>query len=174
MSEEQWGPLFVAYAAGKDDQRSFDNMAARLNWSHEQTDAFIQVAEAAFRGQQHEVLAQVGIADPAAFRAWCESEESLSARHDRAITNQLVARSLEDFKLLAQEFVRTVVPSEEALRKAGYVKMMGHEVRFAINGFAAIEEARKFTPDVILLDIGLPDFKGHVIARQLAIRLHRP
>ena len=35
------------------------------------------------------------------------------------------------------------------------------------SSFAAIEEARKFTPDVILLDIGLPDFKGHVIARQL-------
>jgi CheY-like chemotaxis protein len=47
------------------------------------------------------------------------------------------------------------------------VKMMGHEVRFAINGFAAIEEARRFLPEIILLDIGLPDFKGHVIARQL-------
>jgi len=47
------------------------------------------------------------------------------------------------------------------------IKMMGHEVRFAINGFAAIDEARHFRPDIILLDIGLPDFKGHVIARQL-------
>lgn len=47
------------------------------------------------------------------------------------------------------------------------IKDIGHEVRFAINGFAAIEEARRFRPDVILLDINLPDFKGHVIARQL-------
>lgn len=47
------------------------------------------------------------------------------------------------------------------------VKMMGHECQFAINGFAAIDVARAFRPDVILLDIGLPDFKGDQIARQL-------
>ena len=47
------------------------------------------------------------------------------------------------------------------------IKMMGHECQFAINAFAAIDVARKFRPDVILLDIGLPDFKGHEIANQL-------
>ena len=46
------------------------------------------------------------------------------------------------------------------------LKMMGHEVQFAINGFAAIDAARRFKPDVILLDIGLPDIKGDEIARQ--------
>ena len=46
------------------------------------------------------------------------------------------------------------------------LKMMGHEVQFAINGFAAIDAARRFKPEVILLDIGLPDFKGDEIARQ--------
>ena len=50
---------------------------------------------------------------------------------------------------------------------ATLVKMMGHEVRFAINGFAALEIARSFRPDVILLDIGLPDVDGCEIARQL-------
>jgi two-component system CheB/CheR fusion protein len=47
------------------------------------------------------------------------------------------------------------------------LKAMGHEVQFAINGLAAIDVARKFRPEVILLDIGLPDFKGDDIARQL-------
>ena len=47
------------------------------------------------------------------------------------------------------------------------VKMMGHEVQFAINGFAALDVAREFRPDVVLLDIGLPDFSGCEIARQL-------
>jgi CheY-like chemotaxis protein len=47
------------------------------------------------------------------------------------------------------------------------LKSMGHEVQFAINGFAALEVARRFRPEVILLDIGLPDFDGDAIARQL-------
>src|ERR1041384_6336190 len=47
------------------------------------------------------------------------------------------------------------------------VKMMGHEVQFAINGFAALDIARTFRPDIILLDIGLPDFNGCEIVRQL-------
>jgi len=47
------------------------------------------------------------------------------------------------------------------------VKMMGHQVQFAINGFAALDIARQFRPDVVLLDIGLPDFSGYEIIRQL-------
>jgi CheY-like chemotaxis protein len=47
------------------------------------------------------------------------------------------------------------------------LKLLGHEVQFAINGFAAIDVARKFRPEIILLDIGLPDFQGDDIARQL-------
>jgi CheY-like chemotaxis protein len=47
------------------------------------------------------------------------------------------------------------------------IKTMGHEVRFAINGFAALELAREFRPEVILLDISLPDLNGTEIARQL-------
>lgn len=47
------------------------------------------------------------------------------------------------------------------------IKTIGHEVQFAINGLAAIDIARKFRPDVVLLDIGLPDFSGNDIARQL-------
>jgi CheY-like chemotaxis protein len=47
------------------------------------------------------------------------------------------------------------------------IKMMGHECQFAINGFAAIDIARWFRPEVVLLDIGLPDFDGCDIASQL-------
>lgn len=47
------------------------------------------------------------------------------------------------------------------------LKSMGHDVQFAINGFAAIEIARSFRPEFILLDIGLPDFNGDEIARQI-------
>jgi CheY-like chemotaxis protein len=47
------------------------------------------------------------------------------------------------------------------------LKEMGHEVQFAINGFAAIEIARAFHPHVVLLDIRLPEFRGDDVARQL-------
>lgn len=47
------------------------------------------------------------------------------------------------------------------------MKMMGHEVQFAINGFAALDIARQFRPDIVLLDIGLPDFNGCDVVRQL-------
>ncbi len=76
--------------------------------------------------------------------------------------------------------VHSLKPNAEAKRKvlvvednldsvhsmAMLLKAMGHEVQFAINGFAAIDVARSFRPDVILLDIGLPDYKGDEIARQ--------
>jgi CheY-like chemotaxis protein len=47
------------------------------------------------------------------------------------------------------------------------IKMMGHDCRFAINGFAALEIAREFRPEVVLLDIGVPGLTGDEIARQL-------
>ena len=47
------------------------------------------------------------------------------------------------------------------------VKMFGHDVAFAINGFAAIHIAQNFQPHVVLLDIGLPDLNGCEIARRL-------
>ena len=50
---------------------------------------------------------------------------------------------------------------------AALVRMMGHDVEFAINGFAALDVARTFRPDVVLLDIGLPDFNGCKIVQQL-------
>ena len=50
---------------------------------------------------------------------------------------------------------------------AALLKAMGHEVQFAINGFSALTIARRYRPDVVLLDIELPDFSGCEIARRL-------
>lgn len=44
---------------------------------------------------------------------------------------------------------------------------MGHEVEFAINGHAGVEIARRFQPDIVLLDLLLPDFDGCEVARRL-------
>jgi CheY-like chemotaxis protein len=45
------------------------------------------------------------------------------------------------------------------------LSMRGHEVRTAFDGPAAMEAARTFRPDVVLLDIGLPGMNGYEVAR---------
>src|SRR5258706_14453291 len=50
---------------------------------------------------------------------------------------------------------------------AHVLRDMGHEVEFAINGYAALEAARRFRPEVVLLDIRLPDTDGWTVARRL-------
>jgi CheY-like chemotaxis protein len=43
----------------------------------------------------------------------------------------------------------------------------GHSVRTAHDGLAAIEVALEFVPDVVLLDIGLPELNGLEVAVRL-------
>ena len=43
----------------------------------------------------------------------------------------------------------------------------GHRVASAYDGAAGLELARTFAPDVVLLDIGLPDMDGYEVARRL-------
>jgi CheY-like chemotaxis protein len=43
----------------------------------------------------------------------------------------------------------------------------GHEVRLAHDGATALRIAREFRPQVILLDIGLPDMDGYAVAHRL-------
>ena len=47
------------------------------------------------------------------------------------------------------------------------LRARGHTVAFAINGFAALAEAREFKPKVIIVDMQLPDMTGLDVARQL-------
>jgi CheY-like chemotaxis protein len=43
----------------------------------------------------------------------------------------------------------------------------GHEVHAAHDGATAVQAAGRFRPDVVLLDIGLPDMEGYEVARQI-------
>jgi len=47
------------------------------------------------------------------------------------------------------------------------LRQWGHEVRAVHDGAAALLAARTYTPDIILLDIGLPGMNGYDVARQL-------
>jgi CheY-like chemotaxis protein len=47
------------------------------------------------------------------------------------------------------------------------LRLLGHEVRVAYDGPAAIESAHAFHPDVGLVDIAMPGMTGHDVARLL-------
>jgi PAS domain S-box-containing protein len=47
------------------------------------------------------------------------------------------------------------------------LKMSGHDVRTAFTGPTALDLAVAFLPDVVLLDIGLPELNGYEVARRL-------
>jgi PAS domain S-box-containing protein len=56
---------------------------------------------------------------------------------------------------------------ELALGLARLLKLLGHDVRMAHDGPTALEAARAFQPEVVLLDIGLPGLDGYQVAAQL-------
>lgn len=49
--------------------------------------------------------------------------------------------------------------------------LWGHEVETAHDGPAAVEAARRFQPEVVLLDISLPGMNGHEVAHRLRLAL---
>jgi CheY-like chemotaxis protein len=50
---------------------------------------------------------------------------------------------------------------------ASWLSDSGHSVRVARTGAAALTEAESFRPEVMFIDIGLPDMSGHETARRL-------
>ena len=46
-------------------------------------------------------------------------------------------------------------------------QMMGHDVRAAHDGLAAVEQADVFRPDLIVLDIGMPGIDGYEVCRRI-------
>jgi signal transduction histidine kinase/DNA-binding response OmpR family regulator len=50
---------------------------------------------------------------------------------------------------------------------ASLLRMAGHQVRVTHDGPTAVEAAAEASPDVVVLDIGLPGFDGYEVARRL-------
>ena len=67
--------------------------------------------------------------------------------------------------------VLVVDDNEDAATMLGEVlTMLGHEVVVAFDGASALQARKTFTPDVALLDIGLPGMDGHELAQKLRAR----
>jgi signal transduction histidine kinase len=54
------------------------------------------------------------------------------------------------------------------------LRLLGHEVRITHDGISALAMAREWTPEVALLDIGLPGMNGFELCRELAKLPQRP
>jgi DNA-binding response OmpR family regulator len=71
------------------------------------------------------------------------------------------------------EFTRAprvlVVEDDEDIAQAlqRSLRMEGYEVRAAADGNAALEHGRTFAPDLVILDLGLPELDGIEVAKQL-------
>ena len=57
--------------------------------------------------------------------------------------------------------------TDAATSMARLLRFYGHHVQLASDGSSAVERARADKPDVVLLDIDLPDMSGYEVARQL-------
>jgi CheY-like chemotaxis protein len=81
--------------------------------------------------------------------------------------------------LIRRREQRTVVPAagyrtlvvddsvDAANALSRLLTMVGHEVRTAYDGRSALAAALAFQPEVVILDIGLPDMGGYALAERL-------
>jgi CheY-like chemotaxis protein len=66
--------------------------------------------------------------------------------------------------------LRVLVVDDNVDTAAGMTKLLersGHDVQTAYDGVSALETARSFKAEVVLLDIGLPNMDGYQVAAQL-------
>ena len=69
-----------------------------------------------------------------------------------------------------ENFCRVLVVDDNvdaAQSLAMLLEMSGHEIRMAYDGPSALEAAREYRPDMMLLDIGLPGLDGLQVAQQI-------
>ncbi len=64
--------------------------------------------------------------------------------------------------------VLVVDDNEDAANTLAMIlRLDGHEIRTAYSGLGALEEFAAFQPDVVLLDIGLPELDGYQVAKRI-------
>lgn len=59
---------------------------------------------------------------------------------------------------------------DAAASTAMLLTLLGHTCEIACTGQQALERAAQFDPEIVLLDIGLPDISGYEVARALRAR----
>ena len=88
---------------------------------------------------------------------------------DLAPAHALTARGLAGQRGESQPHRILVVDDviDSATSLTELLELWGHEVKMAHDGPSALVAARAFHPEVVLLDIGMPDMDGYEVARSL-------
>lgn len=82
--------------------------------------------------------------------------------------SQLPAGSMFERSQVQSRRVLVVDDNVDAAQILGLLlESIGHKVQTAHDGLTALEAARVFMPDVVLLDVGLPRMDGYEVARHL-------
>jgi PAS domain S-box-containing protein len=91
----------------------------------------------------------------------------LPIAHDRMIADRAAGGASES----RPERILVVDDNVDAAESLSRVlRLQAHEVRVAYDGLAALAAARDMNPDVVLLDIGLPEMDGLEVAKSLRAR----
>jgi two-component system response regulator MprA len=103
-----------------------------------------------------------------------DAERSVPSRADEAVILPVtIALSQVGRQEPMNEFSRAprvlVVEDDEDIAQAlqRSLRMEGYEVRSAADGRVALEQGRSFAPDLVILDLGLPEVDGLEVARSL-------
>lgn len=92
----------------------------------------------------------------------------LSSRLSRSGSKPTPTGNQSPVERRATRRVLVVEDNLDAVHSLAFLlKDEGHVVEFAINGYVALDLARKFRPDIVLLDLGLPGLDGFEVCRQL-------
>ncbi len=89
--------------------------------------------------------------------------ELLSVAHERPVVSRTpTTHSARRFRILVADDNR-----DSAETMSMMLTMLGHDVRSAYDGLQAVTMAAAFTPDIMLLDIGMPEMNGLDVCRHV-------
>ena len=87
-----------------------------------------------------------------------------------ALVSNWPDRNANDYHTLPSAHRRILVVDDNrdaAISLATMLKIMGNDAQTAYDGLEALNVATAFRPDVILLDIGMPNLNGYETARRI-------
>lgn len=87
-------------------------------------------------------------------------------RVSKKVSNESPATPVE-----TPSFIRRILMVDDNLDAVNSLELLlqqkGHDVRVAHDGDAALECVQVFNPEIVLLDIGMPDMDGYEVCRQI-------